>query len=288
MDRETGKLNPEELPDGLEKAIGEVQETEKQCPGVFYVCTNGDGRQSGTEFYLVERNTGIISAEAKTYGVEVLECPQYLIYLMDRERQIRRIIDYEVQMYRLRTCSPLADKNALRETALYGAEDCPEYFGAYPAPIETPYGHTMRYKTLMNGAFWVETDECKRTLTVSWPLWLDSFSRYTMRLAKYESNSKGKDDVGYLFFPEEAISLALFELRRTYPAIRSCAMIDADALMNAIYKDFPDYAIKFNSMEQTGNDDPLGQMLAGSETKSVPVERMIRITPEAGTDFLRF
>ena len=191
-------------------------------------------------------------------------------------------------MYRLQTRSPLADKNALRETALYGAEDCPEYFGAYPVSADTPYGHTMRYKTLMNGVFWVETDECKRTLTVSWPLWLDSFSRYTMRLAKYESDSKGEDDVGYLFFPEEAISLALFELRRTYSAIHSCGMIDADALMNAIYRDFPDYAVKFNSMEQTGSDNPLGQMLAGNETKSVPVGRMIRITPETGTDFLRF
>ena len=116
MDRETGKLNPDELPDGLEEAIGEVQETEEQCPGVFYVCTKGDGRQSGTEFYLVEQNTGIISAEAKAYGVEVPECPQYLIYPMDQERQIRRIIDYEVQMYRLQTRSPLADKNALWET----------------------------------------------------------------------------------------------------------------------------------------------------------------------------
>ena len=159
MDGWTGSANPLELPDELEEAIGEARETEEQCPGVWYICTQGDGREKGTEFYVVNRDTDSISTEAKAYGVEIPECPQYLLYPMDQERQIRRIIDYEVQMHRIRSHSPLADKNALLEAALYGAEDFPEYFEPYPAPPETPFGHTTRYKTLINGVFWLETDQ---------------------------------------------------------------------------------------------------------------------------------
>ena len=35
---------------------------------------------------------------------------------------------------------------------------------------------------------------------------------------------------GCLFFPERAICLPLFELGRTYAAIRACPLIDAAAL----------------------------------------------------------
>ena len=287
MNRET-EAGPLELPDELEEALGEVRETEQQCPGVWYVSTQGDGREKGTEFYVVSRDTDIISAEAKAYGVEIPECPQYLLYPMDQEHQVRRIIEYEMQTYWIRNHSPLADKNALLEVALYGAEDFPEYFEPYPAPPETPFGHTTRCKTLINGVFWLETDECQRALAISWPFWLDSFSRYVMRLAKREKDGTDEDAIGYLFFPEQTIPLALFELRRTYSAMRSCDKINVDALMNVICRDFPDYTVMFNSMEQTGGDHLLGKMLAGDETKSVSVERMIRITPEAGTDFLRF
>ena len=82
--------------------------------------------------------------------------------------------------------------------------------------------------------FWLETDGCDRALSVAWPLWPDSFSPYTMRLARYESADKGGNDVGYLFFPEQAISLALFELWRTYSQMRSCDKIGFEALMNVI------------------------------------------------------
>ena len=278
MDGWTGSANPLELPDELEEALGEVRETEEQCPGVWYVSTQGDGREKGTEFYVVNRDTDIISKEAKAYGVKIPECPQYLLYPMDQKRQVRRIIDYEVQMHRIRSHSPLADKNALLEAALYGAEDFPE----------TPFGRTTRYKTLINGVFWLETDECQHALALAWPLWPDSFSPYTMRPARYESADKGENDVGYLFFSEQAIPLAIFELWRTYSQMRSCDKINVDALMNVIYRDFPDYAIMFNSMKQTGGDSPLGQSFTDGESAKSSVEHMLRITPEAGTEFLRF
>ena len=65
MDSWTGSANPLELPDELEEALGEVWETEEQCPGVWYVSTQGDGREKGTEFYVVNRDTDVILTSDK-------------------------------------------------------------------------------------------------------------------------------------------------------------------------------------------------------------------------------
>ena len=69
--------------------------------------------------------------------------------------------------------------------------------------------------------------------------------------------------------------------------MRNSPLINAAALMNAVYRDFPDYAVKFNIMEQAGGDNPLGRALTDA-ARPVSPERMVRLTPEAGTDFLRF
>ena len=66
--------------------------------------------------------------------------------------------------------------------------------------------------------------------------------------------------------------------------MRECPQVDAAALMNAICRDFPDYAVKYNIMEQAGGGNPLGQALS----RPASPDWMISLTPEAGTDFLRF
>ena len=57
--------------------------------------------------------------------------------------------------------------------------------------------------------------------------------------------------------------------------------------MNAIYRDFPEYAVQFNLKEQFGGDNPLRQALSDENRPASP-DWMIRLTPNAGTDFLRF
>ena len=287
MNTDNKTMEPEELPSGLETAIGEIRGTEKQCPGVFYVSTRGNGRQTGREFYVIAKNADSISAEAKRYGLEVPECPQYLIYPMDQARQVRRIIEYEVQLFRMKQNPETADRRSLRETALYGMEDCPEYFGLYPVPIQTPYGYTVRYKTLMNGVFRIETDRCLTVLAVSFPIWEDLFSRYIIKLANCENVHSDKDGFGYLYFPDKAVCPAIFELGRTYRELRDSPVINYDALMNAIWADFPDYAISFNTLEQSGGCNVTGCSIP-DDTATISVDRMIRMTPNAGTDYLRF
>ena len=174
------------------------------------------------------------------------------------------------------------DRESLRETALDGMEECPEYFGAFPPPETTPYGHLVRYKVLMSGVFWLQTDSLETALAVAYPIWDDVFSAYVMGRAQGDA-----DGFGCLFFPEDAICLAVFELGRTYRAMRECPRIDAAALMNAVCWNFPDYVLNFNLMEQSGGDRPLRWLLPDTERIS-PSKDVIILTPEAGTDFLRF
>ena len=78
------------------------------------------------------------------------------------------------------------------------------------------------------------------------------------------------DGFGCLFFPEETICLAVFELGRTYRAMRECPRIDAAALMNTVYRNFPDYVLKFNLLEQSEGGNPLGQALSGANRPASP------------------
>ena len=268
--------------EALEEEIGEVRDTEEECPGVWYVSTYGGGERDGTEFYVVDRNADAIPNEAKAYGAEIPDCPGYLLYPMEYENRVRKIIQYEALRYRMRESASDAERETLRETALDGMEECPEYFGKFPVPVMTPYGHTARYKTLTNGVFWIQTDAPATALAVSYPIWDDIFSPYVMALAQNDA-----DAFDCLFFSEKAICLAVFELGRTYPAMRACPQIDAAALMNAVCRKFPDYAVKFNVMEQAGGDSPLARMLSkGGQGASA--DSVIRLTPEAGTAFLLF
>ena len=282
MDAGKGFEDFMKFPEPLEAEIGEVRDTEEECPGVWYVCTGGGGERDGTEFYVVDPNADAIPNEAKAYGAEIPDCPGYLLYPMDAERQVRKIIQYEILRYRMREGASDADRETLRETALDGMEECPAYFGTFPPPSVTPYGHTARYKTLMNGVFWIQTDAPATALAVAYPIWDDAFSKYAMKLAQGDA-----DGFGYLFLPERAICLALFELGRTYAAMKNNPLINAAALMNAVCQEFPAYAVKYNLMEQAGGDAPLGQAMSDANRSASP-DWMISLTPNAGTDFLRF
>ena len=61
--------------------------------------------------------------------------------------------------------------------------------------------------------------------------------------------------------------------------------------MNAILECWPEYVVTFNAHEQSGFNDGAGLFLRslGIEVElSGSVERMITLTPGAGTDYLRW
>ena len=65
---------------------------------------------------------------------------------------------YEILKYKTMHNHPLPEGESLQDTALYGMELCPDYFGTYPVPPQTPWGRTLRHRPLDNGIYWMETD----------------------------------------------------------------------------------------------------------------------------------
>ena len=37
-------------------------------------------------------------------------------------------------------------------------------------PLHTPRGNTVRHKRLLNGVYWIETDQCRELLAVCYPI----------------------------------------------------------------------------------------------------------------------
>ena len=290
---ETGEINPAELPWDIDLAMGEVKSAEIRCLGVFYVGLYAPF-EADTEFYIIAKNTDAISDAAKAYGHQIEDLPDCLIYPFESEHKGRRIIDYEIQRYYVKYGCPEADSMELRESAAYGMELCPEYFGAFFPPSNTPLGHVVRYKTLINGIFWAETDEAKRMIAVAFPRWIDVFTSYTLQFAiRVERDADGKKDATfeYLCFPEEVFPLALFELQRYYPELKNSPYIDNRALMNVLYRDFLDYAVSFNRLEQSGASDMAGLLRYAMGEDLVELEGsaedVISLTLDAGFDYFR-
>jgi hypothetical protein len=63
--------------------------------------------------------------------------------------------------------------------AVYGAEENPEYFGSYPAPLSTPHGATLRCLQITHGGFAVETERGDRMIAIAYPIWSGDLSAYT-------------------------------------------------------------------------------------------------------------
>ena len=287
-----GEIEPHELPWDIDKALGDIRLAELLCPGVYYICLYApyDGE---TEFHLVDVDSESVSDAAKAYGHRIDDIPTCLIYPYRSELKGYKILDYEIQRYYVSHNHPKADSRELREAAAYATEICPEYFGGFFPPVNTPFGHIVRHKTLMNGIFWAETDTAQQIIVVAFPRWLDVFTDYALRWVKrVERDKGGKKDATfeYFCFPEVVFPVVLFELIRYYPDLEDSPCIDVRALMNTLYRDFTDYTIAFNSQEQTGVNDMPGLLMRAMgfdvELNGSP-ENMISFTEGAGYQYLR-
>ena len=286
------EISPDELPWDISFEIGEIKQAVRFCPGVFYVCLFAP-YEDETEFYLVDKRTKAVSDTAKSYGHPLGEITSCLLYPCSTEINGRKILDYEIQRYFIKNHLPEADNRELRDAAAYGKETCPEYFGAFHPPVDTPFGHIVRYISLMNGVFWAETDTLEALIVVAYPCWLDVFTNYVLKFAaRVGRDEEAKTDATfeYLCFPEKVFPLVLFELQRYYVDFQDTPYINKAALMNVIYRDFLDYAVTFNTIEQSGLNDLTGLFLnaIGQETElRGSVENMISLTQDAGFNFLR-
>ena len=267
----------------LNDVYGEIVLHKEECPGVYYITARKNEFDIFLhEYYVADKNTPSLSTQAKERGQPIEEVPGFLSFSIDDLYSGQKIVAYEIWRYRLRARLPIETSEDFYEFSLHAAEYHPDYFGTYPVPMLTPCGRVVRYQTVENGIYWLETEQAKETVAFCMPLW-EMFSSYTQHLGKYVRGTT--EDRTYLFFTHTDSCLPFFELWTEHPEWKDSPMFDLPALMNAIWAYFPDYAVSYNAMEQNGANS-LSIILQNAELKVRP-EKMISMTPEAGTDFLK-
>ena len=269
----------------LVEMLGEKVFIEMEGPGVYYLAVREHG-----EFYVVEQASPIISDTAKSYGKQHLGYAGLLFYSLADERSGSKIIDYELEKYAIDNGIPNHDSITLRTAAVYGTEDHPEYFGAYPAPIHTPWGYTTRYQCMENGIFWLETDQRQEALTICYPIWDSSLSEAAVKLGVTLDCGRERP-LPYIFFRKPDACIPIFELMKLYPEWGETGRIAVPALMNAIWRNYPGYVFAHNAREQFGLNDAVCWLLKQLDMEASPnisVDNMIALFPDTGVEYLHF
>ena len=153
--------DPSELIDEL----GPIREKEEVCPGVYLLSAQYDEELLFRDYFAVKEES-VIPQAAKSYGRKLSGL--WLFPMTDGSEEYK-IIQYEVAKYRAQNNLPLDEP--LRATAFFAAQSFPEYFGAFPVPLHTPRGCTIRHWVMDNGIYWPETDLCEEILAVCYPVW---------------------------------------------------------------------------------------------------------------------
>ena len=236
----------------------------------------------------------IISDAAKSYGKQYSDYADLLFYSLADVRSGAKIIDYELEKYAIDKGFSNHDSTALHTAAAYGAEEHPEYFGAYPAPIHTPWGYTLRYWRIENGIFWLETDQRQEALTICYPIWNASLSDAAVKLGvtmDYDREHGIHISLAYIFFRKPDACIPIFELMQTRREWGRTGHIAVPALMNAIWQNHPNYVLNHNIREQTGANDAVSLLLKQLGIEAAPnisPENMIALFPDTGIEYLHF
>lgn len=273
----------------LLETLGEEALVETEGPGVYYLTVKGYG-----EFYIVEQASPIISDTAKSYGKRCSDYADLLFYSLADVRSGSKIVDYELEKYAVDNGVPEHDSATLHNAAAYGTEDHPEYFGAYPAPIHTPWGYTLRYQCIENGIFWLETDQRKEALAICYPIWNACLSETAVELGvtmDYDREHGIHVSLAYIFFRKPDACIPIFELMQARREWGWTGRIIVPALMNALWRNHPGYVLNHNMREQTGANDVVSLLLKQLGIEAAPntaLENMITLFPDTGTEYLRF
>lgn len=289
------EVNPKKLPFDLRdcrEELGLIKSAVFKCPGIYLLHMFAtEERYTGLDVYVVTKEAPI-PAEARDYGQSLPSHPELLLYPDEGEDFAYKIIEYEITKFYVKNNIPIKASENLHSRSLFGMEVCPGYFGTYPAPAITPWGYTTRYKTLIPGVFWIETDQCQTALAMSQAM-RDDISEEVLSLSvltPFDREHGIDKTMGYYFFQEKNMCLVIFELM-LFNCNCKWDQIDKAALMNAIWSKFPEYAVAYNRREQEGLNDGFGmamQILDPNFELQGAIENMITMTPNAGMNFLRF
>lgn len=252
----------------FEKEYGPIQQIQEVCPGVYEVATGPSERHSffGGEYIIVVGDTPAVSPEARTYGIPVPDDPDVLVYdIRQYFSAARCVIQYEIRKYLASPNDSLPQDGSLAEGRVRGMELCPEYFGEFPCPLDTPWGPPVRRMQVTNGIFWLDTRLAGWVLAIAYPLCEDLTDEASdlAILTKYDRQRRIDNTFGFRFFPYGSGSVPLFELSRIEENVLWRKYLDEAALKNAILIFEPGYARWHNSCD----------------------DEAIVETPDAGIDF---
>ena len=275
----------------IEDDLGEIKKWEQVCGDIYLISAAEPHMLLPDEYYIFPKDTIILSDRAKAYGTPLPSHPELLAVILGSSGSGNTVIHYEALRYQIRHGIPLSeDDNDIHVVSVYGMEENPEYFGSYPAPLDTPHGKALRYKTITNGVFALETVQGDRMIAVAYPIWVGDLTSFTKRHGMKTMRDKRQNinrTYGYLFFTEETGCLALFELS-LYHALNE-DVVNVQAVRNAVFQLYPEYTVQHNRNELSGRNDFAGrfyQMLGVEVELSGKEENLIALSPEAGTDYL--
>lgn len=223
----------------LEAQCGPIRCAEAVCPGVYRIAAGSGGPGAFSAEYLVAlEGSPALSARARACGTP-LPAPQgaVLYALEDYCNPARHVAEYEIHRYLAAHGLPLPAGYDLAEQLARGREICPDYFGRFPVPAQTPWGAVLRWDCIWNGLFWLETAEAVRCLAIAYPL----CDPLTERARACAMTAGRQDPWGYRFYRYELSCIPLFELME-YGAAPWRDRFRQAALKNAILEHFPDYA----------------------------------------------
>lgn len=231
----------------FEKEYGPIGRMELLCPGVYEVATGPSEKHPlcGVECIVVVGDSPAVSPEARAYGTPVPDDPDVLVYNFERYfSKARCVIQYEVHKYLADHDLPLPQEGSLAEDRARGMEICPEYFGEFPQPSETPWGPPVQGMKITNGLFWLKTELAGWVLAVAYPLCddLTDQARDLAVLTKRDREQGIDNTFGFHFFTYGSGSVPLFELSRIEKDVPWRKDLHEAALQNAILTFAPDYA----------------------------------------------
>ena len=238
-----------QFPAAVEKQYGKIHDAEDLGAGVYYISTYlPEDRYAGGEYFLVTADSPAISDAAHAYGTWLPTNPvTYLYSCEDYFEKGRWVVSYELHKYLTDQGIPLPDGESLQNDVACGMEVCPEYFGEFPIPTETPWGAPVQADKVGNGVFWLKTEQEGWVLSVACPVYDDINLEVQKRsltmqvgLTKWAGNT-----CPYQFYPYCASCLLLLELIEfTNPGW--AGKFSMPAIKNAILESFPEYAEWYN------------------------------------------
>lgn len=258
----------------VEDQYGTIHFAEFICPGVYYIVTKSNETTPRflTEYIAVTEDSPAISPEAQSYGIPLPISPRVYLYEYDYDCKGRHVVEYEAHKYLAEHGLPLPEGCFLASDKAFGMEVCPEYFGEFPIPAETPWGSVLRYDRLWNGLYWLETAKAGWVLAIAYPLCSDIWSG-TLDIAalnQYDRENGIDNTCGYRFYTYEMSCLPIYEMIN-FEEDTWGPRINRAALENAVLKFFPNYG--------SGDGERSPKFEAGDQ---------IQPTQGAGTDFYRF